>query len=505
LNAAQPSLVVQRLNQPASAGVTALTAAGPLQLPRGMVALDDVSPDIQVASMSSNIAAAASGWVAATVVVSTGLGVGARPIAAAPIDSPTAGNVTTGGVLTGGTGGVLTGGTGGVLTGGAVFTRIDWSNDPDVPPLLKGTHTNLPASFQFPGDAAALQQTTVNFRAAANSINAYLNMAPTAPPDPLPLGGSPGLPAARAQLHARLDPNFTIAARFRARIPLGAGEDSLQPLRNAPRFPQAMYSALAELSPSWMLPGIENVPINAAALLQTNPRFVEAFMVGLNDALGRELLWREFPVGLTATYFHNFWGGAQDDIPAIDGFDGSTQLGDHTADHATGGNLVLLIRADLFRRYPNALVSAIPAKWNADRKTRSLDQAAARKWPLFRGAIGTDVNFFGFDVADPRGPDSGAAGSPAGFYFLIEEHISEPRFGLEPDPPVPADGSWNDLSWKDVDAMLDHGFLNPQPASAPAPREGVAWGQSSAAMAYILMRRPFRVAMHGRSLLPATP
>src|SRR5207245_2699001 len=126
--------------------------------------------------------------------------------------------------------------------------------------------------------------------------------------------------------------------RFRARIPLGNAKDPLQPLNNAPQFPQAMYPALAELSPAWMLPGVENMPMNAAVLLQTNPRFVEAFMVGLNELLARELLWREFPVGLNGTYFHNFWGGPKDDIPAIDSFDAGG-LGDHTADHATRGNL----------------------------------------------------------------------------------------------------------------------------------------------------------------------
>src|SRR5262245_48687212 len=121
LNAAQPSQVVQRLNQPASAA-SALTAAGPLQLPRGMVALDDVSPDVQVANMSSRLSATTTGWVAATVTVSTGLTDSARPIAAAPVDSRRVGDVT----------GDVTGG--GVLTGGTV-TRIDWSNDPDVPAL----------------------------------------------------------------------------------------------------------------------------------------------------------------------------------------------------------------------------------------------------------------------------------------------------------------------------------------------------------------------------------
>jgi hypothetical protein len=274
-----------------------------------------------------------------------------------------------------------------------------------------------------------------------------------------------------------------------------------------PQFPQPMYSALADLSSAWMLPGVEEVPVNAATLLQTNPRFVEAFMVGLNEALARELLWREFPVGRTSTYFQNFWGGSVPDIPTIDTFDGNAKLGDHTADHATGGNLVLLIRADLFRRYPSTMVSAVQARWGADGKTRQLGDA--RKWPLFRGTIGTDLNFFGFDVTDVRGVDNAAEGSNAGWYFVLEEHVAEPRFGLEPEASAPTGSTWNDLNWSYV--HLDRSSHNLDPTSTPNPHNGIdwgqgepaAWGQSAAAMAYILMRRPVRVAMHGRALTQA--
>jgi hypothetical protein len=264
-----------------------------------------------------------------------------------------------------------------------------------------------------------------------------------------------------------------------------------------------MYSALAELSAEWMLPGVSNVLPDTAVLLETNPRFVEAFMVGLNEELARELLWREYPADRRVTYFRTFWGAAVNgvatpDIPAISSFDASGHLGDHMADHASGGQLVLLIRAELFRRYPNALVSAVPAKWNADNKTRTLD--TPRQWPIFRGEIGTDIVFFGFNIEDPKGSDDPNAGKP-GWYFLIEEHVTEPRFGLEPETSTPQDGSWNELSWSDPDVVLDHGFLNPAATLSSPSREGVTWGQDSAAMAYILMRRPVRVAMHGRALL----
>ena len=518
LTQGKPSQLVDRLNLPASAGATALTAAGPVQAPRGMVALDDVSPDIQVKKMVA-IPATVLGWITTAELTASGEAVVAHPAAAADTRlAPDAIN-TGGGIDVGrgagagagagagrGTGAVAGTGTGGGIGTGPIGTTrlIDWDSDPDVPALLKGAHANLPAPFLFPTDTAALQKVTQEFRTVASAANQYLNAAPALPPDPPPLGGSSALSPARALLQARLDPNLTIAARFGARIPLGKGADPLQPLSQAPQYPQPMYSALADLSATWMLPGVDKMPGNAAVLLQTNPRFVEAFMVGLNEAFAGELMWREFPVGRNATYFQNFWGGPVHDIPTIDSFDPSGHLGDHEADHASGGNLVLLIRADLFSRYPNTIVSAVRATWNGT--NRQIPITATRKWPLFRGSFGTDLNFFGFDITDPRGPDTPTVGGAAGWYFVLEEHVTEPRFGLEPAEETPLGNSWNDLRWSDV--TLDRNFLNP--AATPAPLNNVAWGQgeaawgqNAAAMAAILLRRPVRVAMHGRALIAA--
>lgn len=483
MQAAGAPQIVDRLNLPADQGARALTAAGPLQAPRGMVALDDVAPSIQVAKMTPAILRTIPGWVTSAVSATGGTVVAAPPAGATHAG---AGAVTEVGGAT----------VGGATT--AALPLVDWNSDPDVPDLLKGVRANLPAPLVFPAEQTAFSQMQEQFRGAASAVGSYLNAAPPQFADPPPLGGSPTLAPARGQLRARLNPEETITARVRARIPVGSGPDPLQPLSGAPSFPQAMYSALDQLSSEWMLPGISKVPMDSAALIETNPRFVEAFLVGLNDELARELLWREFPAGLKATYFRNFWGGngGAPDIPPIDAFDANGHLGDHTADHATGGSLVLLIRAELFRRYPSAVVSAVQAEWNTDGRTRRL--GSVRRWPIFRGEIGADVTFFGFDVDDPRGLDDPAAGRP-GWYFVIEEHATEPRFGLEPDASASPDGSWNDLSWNDV--TLDRGYLNPGAAPATPVREGVTWGQSASAMAFVLMRRPARVALHGRALL----
>jgi hypothetical protein len=69
--------------------------------------------------------------------------------------------------------------------------------------------------------------------------------------------------------------------------------DSLDPIMAAPEFPQPMNESLLELSESLLLPGIEKIKPNTIGLLETNPRFLEAFMCGLNHEFASELLWRD--------------------------------------------------------------------------------------------------------------------------------------------------------------------------------------------------------------------
>ncbi len=170
----------------------------------------------------------------------------------------------------------------------------------------------------------------------------------------------------RAQLLAKLNPADTIRARVGARIPLNTGADPLQPVEAGPKYPQPMYAPLVQLSADWMLPGISNVEPDLAALLATNAKFIEAYMVGLNDELSRELLWREYPADRTVTFFQNFWSAATPDIGPIRGFDANGALGTHVANATSGTQFVLLIRATLFQRYPNAMVYAAQRNGRAE-------------------------------------------------------------------------------------------------------------------------------------------
>ena len=68
-----------------------------------------------------------------------------------------------------------------------------------------------------------------------------------------------------------------------------------------------MYKPLADISSELFLPNINLIEPNSITLLETNQRFIEAYMVGLNHEFARELLWREYPTDQRGSYFRQFW------------------------------------------------------------------------------------------------------------------------------------------------------------------------------------------------------
>jgi hypothetical protein len=371
------------------------------------------------------------------------------------------------------------------------------------------------------------------FRAAATALFRDISAAPAE----VPPATTVDLGEARQTLIARLDPRVTIAESVRKRIRLAADvawqpKDPLEPIMAGPQFPQPMSEALIELSQDWLLPGLEQVPPNTVSLLRTNRRFVEAFMVGLNHELARELLWNEYPTDQRGSYFRQFWNVAGrvpepgetgtpetvKDIKAIHAWGKTSALGENGTqppDHPEP--LVLLVRGDLLRRYPNALVYAVRAVQPAN-QPREL--GTEERHPLFRGRLDPDVSFFGFtlDEQEVRG-----AGADPGWFFVLQEQPSEPRFGLDiGDAPATSLVKWLDLSWGHLAAdpaalrAVTYIDLNaPLPDTShvvPQPDEPIvtwhadnglgATGSSAASLAYITLQRPARVAIHGSQLLP---
>ena len=122
--------------------------------------------------------------------------------------------------------------------------------------------------------------------------------------------------------------------------------------------------------------------------------------------------------------------------------------------------------------------------------------------PLFRGRMEPDVAFCGFALDRDTARDEG-------WWFLLEEQPTAPRFGLDVaagfGDDAPALNQWNDLSWShlaaDAAALAALSQIDAEtPPEAAAP-PGPVWGADAAAMAGILAAASW-VAIRARDLLP---
>jgi hypothetical protein len=318
------------------------------------------------------------------------------------------------------------------------------------------------------------------------------------------------LPTLRAVLLDATDPAKTVPQRIRARVTLPPGwqpTDPLEPVWVAPRFDTPLYRDLTELSHNYLIPSIADVPANSVTALPTNPRFVEALLVGANHEMSRELLWRGFPTDQRGTCFRRFWdragslAGPGDDIGPIDAWSGD--LGDHLD---AGEQVVLLVRGEVLHRYPRTVLYATRARWQDGRRvpaaapagTTPADTAFPETYPVFSGRIPPDITFLGFDLDpdDARGDPDPTAGEP-GWFFVWQQPPAEPRLGLD----APSPDATTTLSWTTVARTAsDHVDLEGGLVGVAVPGWSVA--STSAALAALTEQRPFRIAIHASDLLP---
>lgn len=365
------------------------------------------------------------------------------------------------------------------------------------------------------------------FKAALKDVHALVqrSLARSVPVTRAPLD----IAATAGRLFEALDPAVTIPQWVWAgvRIP-GRIKDQLEEaFVEAMAYPEIdlpMYKPLAERSPDLFLPNIQHIAQNSISLLETNQRFIEAYMVGLNHEFARELLWREYPTDQRGSYFRQFWEarGFYDDqqldaealkeklrdIPPLHLWSKFSKLGDHD-NREEGGDkeeeVVLVIRGELLKKYPNAVIYAHRAVWKDSQgdpivdpeegqvidptKERDLypisesEQASPSrtlvKTPLYEAKVAPDITFFGFDLTvckakggtgkesvpvDERCAAEGVTWDDPGWFFVIKERPGEPRFGLD----IGGGGNveqgrievWNDLAWGDISPpVAAGGFL----------------------------------------------
>lgn len=393
-------------------------------------------------------------------------------------------------------------GTAAELKDTADFHRI--RNAFDIAPNLtnftvvnEGTAPTL-LNFNLGGSRSPDEQA---FRLAAKAHQLYMDSkafpSSFTPPAQQPMS----LQGAKTELMNNLDPEKTINARMNASIKIeGAAAqagDPLDPIMEAPEFPQPMYEALRDLSQDFLFPGLEHVPLNTVTLLETNTKFIEAFMVGLNTEMSAELLWRNYPTDQRGTYFRRFWDKDQFDIEeSIKDWDAG-DLGDNAS---ADENLVLLIRGELLRRYPNSVIYAVKAVEENGQIDLSTDPVDERH-PLFRGTLKPDVTFLGFDLT----PEEAVAGP--GWFFVIQQQPTEPRFGMDEadwdDQNPPPLTTWDNLNWRHMaDTEEELNALSHASINRSMPDIATAkWGKNSAHQASITLQRPVRIAIHASEMI----
>jgi hypothetical protein len=321
---------------------------------------------------------------------------------------------------------------------------------------------------------------------------------PAEPPRPL-------LVVADLRLREQFDPAQTLGRRIRQRIPslsevLPGWLDNgrFDPVMAAPAFHHPMFEALHRLDPEWLLPGVGAIePREMVTTLETNPVFVEAFLIGLNHEFARELVWRGYPTDGRGTCFRSFWTRAEELRDPIHRM-AAGDLGSHLSG-AGSGKLVYVVRGELVRRYPQ-LHAQVVRQTSAATPIR---YAAIPVPTLFQATVGPDVLLIGVDLTDRdvlTGPDQPGAAlpgvpPPGSFWLTLSEHVGEPRFGL--DEQQSAGARRDDLAWGDWPLAGAHLPIGRAPDLRPAPGGAL----SSAVVAWLLFQLPARAGFRARRLM----
>jgi len=357
----------------------------------------------------------------------------------------------------------------------------------------------IPATIPFPAILAGGNDSVdaAAFRLMLGALCPILDTPPDIPQQP------PANPErCKGALEVALHPSVTVVESISRRIKLigvlWQPKDPLEPMFVPPEYEQPMYVPLAEVSKDWILPGLEKIGRDTAGLGITNQRFIEAYMAGLNHEMTRELLWNEYPTDQRGTYFRQFWdiaGLVQSgvspippeqlrDIKVLDSWSKDAPLGGNSprptvpqnAGPPTQGGeyLVLMLRAQLVQRYPNVIVYATKAPPPADPPALTDDEVH----PVIFAQLRPDVGFYGFQLTPEQVRGNGTAQSP-GYYFVLQEQPGEPKFGIQPE------------TLARVGKSADGKFAVPLEA-----------GLTSGDVADITFQDPFRVGIHGSTMVP---
>ncbi len=398
-------------------------------------------------------------------------------------------------------------------------------------PTLGGTNSPTAARFNT-ALAQSFQLTAIGNVAAQRPVPVAIN-----------------LNAIASTVVTAVNPKTTILRRGLSMIALPAWiiteiGDDFNEVMAYPKIDLPMYQPLSDSAAQRLLPNIDKIAQDSITLMETNQRFIEAYMVGLNYEFARKLLWREYPTDQRGSYFRQFWsvgdtidseGLSEDalkeklyDIPEIHRWALTSALGDHNnrvdPTQPTSPQAVFIVRGELLKKYPNTVIFAQHAKivdglrspdWLTAAEEAQPPRSKTRT-PLYVAHPEDDIFFFGFDLTidEVKG-----TGNDPGWYFVLQERPGEARFGLELSRTAPIE-TFDDVTWNDAMSGITAGqFLSAsslsnvaltEPSNVTDPDKHNQWSDdekvdpaavSSARWAYVLFRQPVMVAVHADEML----
>ncbi len=343
----------------------------------------------------------------------------------------------------------------------------------------------------------------------------------------------------------KLDPQKTIEKRVLRKIKIwknGSFQaiEKLERVMAYPKIAEPVYQHLQKISQDFILPNVEKLPANSITLLETNQAFIESYLAGLNHEMARELLWREYPTDQRGSYFRQFWDKTDNifetnpekklDIKEMHTW--TKNLGQHAVDDTTEAKLVLVVRGDLFLKFPNTLVYAQRAVYdsNAPSEARLLPTETTDSntlFPIFSAELEPDVFLFGFDLTTTaaigqRFPSGGNINNiddyDPGWFFVFRERPGQVKFGLDDftdqlgdDTVMPPDNQpadWNDMAWEylvdektELDDYLINFSRNIEVSNPPTGTNQALWGDNAADLAAILLQNPVIFGRHAQEML----
>lgn len=346
----------------------------------------------------------------------------------------------------------------------------------------------------------------------------------------------------RQTIAKRIDPMVSLKKRVTANIqilssspnntgnqPQYKSKEQFSPYLVRPEYPDPVYHYVKKISKDLIIPNVAKIPDNSVLIMEPNLRFIEALMAGMNHEMARELLWREYPTDMRGTYFKTFWDRSDSDLAFPHDIrsmtDWKAALGENAnAFGEEGSGMVLIVRGELLRKFPDTLIFAHKAK--AEQKgsqyyrylendflknvgTQGNDRKKVRL-PLFQAKLEPDIFLLAFDLSDHEAKGKRDPEDP-GWYFVFQERPGELQLGLDHaeidnsssahlDDKISVDGlAWNHVLESEPGPAKHINFSR----ELSIDHQVIKWGKDSNAahVAYLLHQRPVTYARHGTEMI----